>query len=335
MGRRKIVITPEFTITSNMVNLLAEITKMLTRLEYLPRMDLPLRRTMRLQTIQGMLAIDGIGMPMELIAAIRDNKHDILTPLDIEVRNAIKVYREADAARWNLFSVSTMNYIHKMLMPGGMSEYTKGMICGVGIDTDGIVTRRNLPADKISDLIANLLESLKDTMVHPLIAVPAFHYELEHIHPFALGNSRVGWLWQMLLLKSWNKLFAYFPVEQMIYKDREHYVSMTNYSTETGDCAHYIEFMLHEILDTMNQVIFTLETTQETTRKVTQETTLKTTREKILEVLKNRPKTSKNELACLLDCSPDLIKYHMQKLINDGVIARVGSTKGGRWEVCQ
>jgi Fic family protein len=335
MGRREIVITPEFTITSNMVNLLAEITKMLTRMEYLPRMDLPMRRLMRLQTIQGMLAIDGIGVPIELIAAIRDNKHDILTPLDIEVRNAIKAYREAEAARWNLFSVSTMNSVHEMLMPGGMSEYATGMIGGVGIDTGGIVTKRNMPTDKISDLIANLLESLKDTTVHPLIAIPAFHYELEYIHPFAQGNSRVGWLWQMLLLKSWNKLFASFPVEQIIYKDREHYVSMTNYSTETGDCAHYIEFMLHEILDTMSQVIFTLQTTQETTRKITQETTLQTTREKILEVLKNRPKTSKNELANLLGCSPDLIKYHMQKLINDGVVTRTGYNKGGRWEVCQ
>ena len=330
-------IVPTFTITSRTVSFMAEISKKLTRLEYMPDMDLRMRRLMRLQTIQGMLAMDDVIVPLEQLAEVRDNKRMILTPNDAAMHNAIKAYRESDAKQWNALSVSKMGYAHEAFMSDGMVQYAPGMVGAGRVNTGGMFVRRDMDEDTLSYVFDGLLECIKTNDIHPLITACVFHYEMEYLHPFAQGNSRVGWLWQMLLLKSWNKLFAYLPVELMVYKDMEKYISVTNYSTQSEDCCHYIEFMLDKISAALNQLIFTLETdmniTPATRSKATPNAILEITSERILKALKENPEISRNILAELLERSPDLIKYHLQKLTKTGIIKHIGSTKGGRWEV--
>ena len=83
----------------------------------------------------------------------------------------------------------------------------------------------------------------------------------------------------------------------------------------------------------------TQETTQETaptTQETTQETaptTQKTVRDQILDHLRAEPGLTRNELAELVDLTPDGVKYHLNNLRRAGAIRRVGSTKAGRWEV--
>ena len=67
----------------------------------------------------------------------------------------------------------------------------------------------------------------------------------------------------------------------------------------------------------------------------TQETTQKTTQEKILAILRERPATTRNELAAQIGITPDGIKYHLAKLRKAGAIKHVGPTKAGHWEVTE
>jgi len=72
-----------------------------------------------------------------------------------------------------------------------------------------------------------------------------------------------------------------------------------------------------------------------TTQETTQETTRETTREIILNVIKNKPEITRNELADICGITPDGIKYHLDKLRQNGKIRHVGPTKKGRWEIIE
>lgn len=56
-------------------------------------------------------------------------------------------------------------------------------------------------------------------------------------------------------------------------------------------------------------------------------------RDQILDHLRAEPGLTRNELAELVDLTPDGVKYHLGNLRAAGAIRRVGSTKAGRWEV--
>jgi ATP-dependent DNA helicase RecG len=71
----------------------------------------------------------------------------------------------------------------------------------------------------------------------------------------------------------------------------------------------------------------------------TKKTKIKTTQEsaadKILDLIKERPKITKKEIAeALGGITPDGVKYHLNKLVAGGKIKRIGHTKNAHWEVC-
>lgn len=76
---------------------------------------------------------------------------------------------------------------------------------------------------------------------------------------------------------------------------------------------------------------------QETPRKHpgNAQETPKTVREEIMETMLNNPKVTRKELESLLNRTPDSIKHHLKQLVEDGVIKRVGPTKGGEWVVLE
>lgn len=79
-------------------------------------------------------------------------------------------------------------------------------------------------------------------------------------------------------------------------------------------------------------VIFERERVGETSEKTTQETAQETTQE-IISLIQEKPKITRKELANKIGLTQDGIKYNLNKLKKEGKIRRVGSTKGGHWEV--
>ena len=67
----------------------------------------------------------------------------------------------------------------------------------------------------------------------------------------------------------------------------------------------------------------------------TQETAQETAQERILNLIKNNPSFTRNDLADKTGLSPDGVKYHLQLLKRQGIIRHTGSTKKGKWEVIE
>ncbi len=125
-------------------------------------------------------------------------------------------------------------------------HYRRG---GVGVMAGDVVIHMAPPASRVPLLMDGLLNWLKTTTEHALIVSSVFHYEFEFIHPFEDGNGRMGRLWQTLILSQWNPLLAHIPVETLIHEHQQEYYAAINRSTQNGDAATFIEFMLRMILD--------------------------------------------------------------------------------------
>jgi len=57
--------------------------------------------------------------------------------------------------------------------------------------------------------------------------------------------------------------------------------------------------------------------------------------EKILDVIKNNPKITQNELAEIAGLTRRGIEWNLVKLKEKGIIKRIGPAKGGYWEVVE
>lgn len=68
--------------------------------------------------------------------------------------------------------------------------------------------------------------------------------------------------------------------------------------------------------------------------KTVEEITGKTV-EKILNALRDNPKTTQVDLAKLTGLSRRGIEWNITKLKNEGRIERIGSNKGGHWKVIE
>ncbi len=211
---------------------------------------LRLRRANRIRTIQGSLAIEGNTLSEEQITALLEGKPVLAPPTEVqEVRNALRTYEQM--AVWDSYCEADLLKAHRMLMTGlvdGPGRYRQG---GAGVMGKSGIVHVAPPADRVPFQINELIEWLATTDAHPLVASSVFHYEFEFIHPFEDGNGRMGRLWQTLILSQWAPLFADLPVESIIYTHQTAYYAALNESTNQGNCAPFIEFMLQVIAETI------------------------------------------------------------------------------------
>ncbi len=318
---------PPFTLTSEIVSLVADIAEQVGRLSAQPDsgLDLRLRRINRIRTVTGSLAIEGNTLSEAQITAILDGKTVLAPPRELqEARNALTVYERL--VEWNAHDEDDLLAAHRQLMIGLLDHpgaYRRG---GVGVMGDGKVLHMAPQANRVPRLMGQLFEWLSSTREHPLIASSVFHYEFEFIHPFADGNGRMGRLWQTLLLSRWQPAFAWLPVESLVHQQQSAYYQALNASTEASDSAPFIRFMLSCILDAVSKA-------GEKTRAETQVKTRVKTPQQILGLLQQQPHMTLAEVAATLGRAVSTIERAAAKLQADGKLRYQGPKKGGRWEV--
>ena len=172
---------------------------------------------------------------------------------------------------------------------------------------------------------------LATTDIHPLIASCVFHYEFEFIHPFSDGNGRLGRLWQTLILSQWRAEMAYLPVESIIREQQSEYYRVLGTADQASDCTVFIEFMLGALAQALRagiEVASPSIVSVEMSGKLSGKTPLA-----IIQALQQNPELTIPALAAQLGVSSRTIERHLQKLQQQGVLKRIGSTKGGHWQV--
>ncbi len=250
---------PPFEITNAMIDHVAEIAELVGRLTSTNQLSAnpTLRRTNRIRTIHGSLAIEQNTLTLEQVTAVLNGKQVLAPPKDIaEVKNAYDIYERLDEL--DPYSVDDLLTAHSIMTRGLVDESGVFRSKPVGVvDQEGHVLHFGTLPQYVPDLVMELLDWVKSSDVHMLIRNCVFHYEFELIHPFADGNGRVGRLWHTLLLSKWNPAFAWLPVEPMIHARQPEYYAAINASNDAGESTVFIEFVLSAIKASLMDAIDT------------------------------------------------------------------------------
>lgn len=248
---------PPFEITNSMIREVAEIAELVGRLSYNGQHNASptLRRTNRIRTIHGSLAIEQNTLSLEQVTAVLNGKQVLAPPKDIaEVKNAYEIYEHLD--QLDPYSVDDLLKAHGIMLRGLIDEAGVFRSRPVGVvDREGQILHFGTLPRYVPDLVAELMDWVKNSDVHMLIRSCVFHYELELIHPFADGNGRIGRLWHTLLLSKWNPAFAWLPVESAVYAHQDEYYAAINASNDAGESTAFIEFMLTAIKTSLMDAI--------------------------------------------------------------------------------
>lgn len=242
---------PPFTLSNAMLNKVVEISKVIGNLEFQIERDLKLRKANRIRSIHSSLAIENNSLTIAQITDIIDGKRVLGDPKEIqEVKNAYDAYEEI--LTFDPYKQKSFLKAHGLLTNGVVSEAGRYRSKDVGIfDSSGSVVHMGARPQFIGTLMDELFTWGATDDTPEIIKSCVFHYEIETIHPFEDGNGRMGRLWQTVILANWNPIFAWIPIETMIYENQEEYYKVLAIADLQNDLDVFIDFMLDTILKSL------------------------------------------------------------------------------------
>ena len=247
--------TPVYTVSARTIDLIAQIAEKVGELRGAGvfTRNLHLRKINRLRSIQSSLAIENNTLSLGQVTDIVNGKRVLGLPQEIqEVKNAYQAYE--CLLDYDPHAAKDFLKAHKLMAAGLVKDAGEFRSQGVGVFSGRQLVHAGANYRFVPQLVEDLLLWAKRTDAHPLITSSVVHFEIEFIHPFMDGNGRMGRLWQTLILSKWNGLFAWLPVESVVYENQRHYYDALQIAAQKGDAQVFIEFMLDAILQALGEV---------------------------------------------------------------------------------
>lgn len=324
---------PPFTMNEEITSLIVEIGEYVgTITTYDAMRPNPIfRRENRIKTIHSSLAIEQNTLTLEQVTAVISGKRILGPPQDIrEVKNAYEAYERVSAL--DPYSLKNLLLVHKIMMEGLVKEAGSFRSGNVGVYAGTELIHAGTPAKYVPNLMNQLFAWLKQSKYHPLVKSCIFHYEFEFIHPFADGNGRTGRLWQSLILQKWKEVFAWIPIETLVYENQEKYYKVLQRADKVGDSTEFVEFMLGMIRNALKEIS---ETHDKTNVVINVGKNVVTNEEKITALLRQDGNMSANMLSVSVGVTGRQAQRILAKLKAEGKIIRHGANKNGYWEVIE
>lgn len=320
---------PPFDITENIANLVVEICQMVGKIQAAPNFSRnpKLRKKNRIKSIHSSLSIEHNSLTEDQVSDVIDGRRVVAPRKDImEVQNAYNAYNEMTSL--NPYSVKDLLRAHGIMMRGLTSDAGSFRARGIGVYKGSELIHMGTRPEYVPAFVEQLAKWTKDSNLHPLIKACIFHYEFEYIHPFSDGNGRTGRLWHTLILSKWEPLFAWLPIESLVYERQEEYYKALADSDNEGKSTKFIDFMLTVVRDALKRNVGI--NNDDVGINVGINEALKN---KVLEYLKENPKASARVVALDLGISSRQVERMIAKLKEENLLTRQGSNKTGVWVV--
>ena len=241
---------PPYTITERAADFLAKIVETVTRLEYGTefKRDIRLHRENRVRTIHSSLAIEGNSLTLGEVTAVIEGK--VIAGAQEEIKEVKNAYEAYDVIMtFDPFAVKDFLKAHKLITDGLIKESGMFRSGDVGVFDGGVAIHVGARPQFVPGLMEELFKWARESELHSVLKSAVMHYEIETVHPFADGNGRMGRLWQTLLLAKWNAIFAWIPMETILYQNRAQYYQAIEDARKANDSGVFIEFTLSAIHD--------------------------------------------------------------------------------------
>ena len=319
------IIKPIFCITDNNKKIINEIENKLNLIvidNNAKKRNLRIKSKVR--SIHSSLAIEANSLSLESIESIIDNKLVLGDRKEIqEVKNANELYEHIIEYNWK----SELDFLraHTLMMKYFDDDNGYYRNHGEGVKRGNEVIYSAPESILVPSLMKSLFQFMidNDNEIHPLILSSIFHYYFVYVHPFSDGNGRMARFWVSLILTKWNPKFEYIPIEEEIYLNQQKYYDSIARCHVNGNVNVFIDFMLMCINSSLEKI----------TQKTTQKIKLNNNQLKIIELIKENPKITRNELSKKLNITSDGVKYNLKKLVDNKIIERIGPDNGGYWEI--
>ena len=326
---------PNYTISAKAIGLLASIAEIIGEIrasgEY--SRNLKLRKINRLRSIQSSLAIENNTLSLGQVTDVIEGKKVLGFAHEIqEVKNAYLAYEHL--LEYDPYKVKDFLKAHQFITTQLVKDAGHFRSQGVGVFSGTQLVHAGANYQFVPQLITDLFKWAKKTELHPLIKSSIVHFEIEFIHPFMDGNGRIGRLWQTLILSKWNELFAWLPVETVIYEKQQEYYNALHTAGKAANSEVFIEFMLEAILQALNELP-NKKITDIFTDKITDK--LSKTEFEFLEHIagyldKNGEIT--NYRAQMLTNKSDIsVKKYLAKFVKIGILQIEGKNKGRKYKI--
>lgn len=307
---------------------------------------------LKLKSIQASLALDHNSLSLIQLQQLAAGKRVVALVQDTrQAKNALALYQQLYSFR--PYQSEDLRKAHAAFMLNVTSDAGQYRQQGAGVYEDHKLVHMPPAPSVVAAQVEELITSLQQCPLHPLLLSCLMHFQLASIHPFSDGNGRLCRLWQQLVLMQWHASFCYLPFTVMLKeKSRDYYKSLRQ-ANPKHDATSFILFMLRCIQESLATELQLMQSHQpamglpeqpfielsQFVQLKAQKVKTKTsgpwykTEDQILKKLKKDNRLSAKTIADKLGLSSRAIEKQLAKLKAEGRLVRTGPAKGGRWQV--
>lgn len=344
--------SPNFQITNNILQRISRIEAAIEVIKHAPvvplwekefRQDAIIRQVHHGTHIEGnQLALQDakdVLMGKDVVGRARDvqeviNYRHVIEIMDEEFTKGVENITE------NLILKLHRTLVDKILPAESSGVYrTKQVI--IRDSHTGDITFRPPEAVQVPYLMDMLLEWMKKNTrdkLHPVLKAGLVHHEIARIHPFVDGNGRLARIVAMLVLVLGGyDMRRFFSLEEFYDKDAESYYRALQ-AASAGDITSWLEYFTFGAAveyDRVREKILKLSQDVKLKSKMGGRQVYLTERQiKLVEYITDVGYVQNKMFSMLFpDVSDDTVLREVNELIEKGLIRKVGSTKGARYEI--
>lgn len=338
---------PKYTITNRLlanIKRIAEIVTDLNTRSFPSIVLLEMERRARAVSAYCSTSIEGNPLPLTDVKRILKNAPEYARDSEKEVLNYNKALVELDGvikAEKISLDIAWLEKIQKMVTDGLIAKHRCGHIRQEPVFVNDPRVRKTIywPADhqEVIPMLKDLFEFLEknNQTIDPLILAGIFHRQFVIVHPFIDGNGRTARLaTKVLLAKMGLDTFNLFSFENYYNNNVTKYFAevglLGNYYDIIGqiDFTSWLEYFTDGIIDELLRVKKELE--KET---INPKDVLKEYHQKIIDFIKEKGFIADKDYAELTDRAKPTRNLDFRKLIELGIIVKVGNGRATHYKL--
>lgn len=322
------MIPPTFTITNNIITLLAKIESNKTYIQTVKIPDQIVMNLMHISLLKSSVfsaQIEGNTLTADDYEhASKEGEKQYERQMVENIITSISYMRDKGIP--DVIDIPFLLQLHKMVMYKLVHQSQAGILRrepSAIFDTNGNVVYMTPPPSQIDPLLLDLLHVVNDDKsIFPLIKAPLVHLSFEKIHPFIDGNGRVGRLLFQAILANYGYHFNWLlSIEELLQQKKNTYYSLLDQNNAT----EFVEFMLGIMLEESERLRKQIDKSEQPTH----EDFLLPRRREILDIIKDHKMVSFDQLQRrFIKVPARTLRYDIKQLEKLGLIRKIGTTRG-------